>query len=527
MPLSSAEAKQETSAYAELSDEALLRLLFTGGDQLPMEFAREAISRGERMAAGLAEIALERANWERIDAGWCAPFHACFLLAAIPGGRATEALLGAFDLSAEFDNDWVYEDWPSILGSRGADILPPLRERALRKDLNYFWRYRALCGMASAALRHPECKPEVFAFIAKLAADPAERAELRIWAGDILLDMRLKEHEPLLHALAKLPENDVYHPDDVNEAFAKAPELYWYERDWLDFYSPKKLAQRRKRWEGERLSERKARHAAMTDLREEAEELPLLPREEAEKRLGELLPLARRVDEAIADNPSGLSREELARRCALAFELHETVVRDRSKTRLFESYLPDLLGWLTPLGMNAAGQGLTDEAARLTAAWSDIMEPEVFLGDRAVILAEAGRSAEAREQLEENLELFPDDDWVQIKAGDAYRALKDLPAAEKCYRRGYEAAEDAEDRSAAAERLVETLRESGKIREAADLEARERSWRENQEIAERFQTHLETIVRTEPKVGRNEPCSCGSGKKYKKCCLGRDEQAEG
>jgi len=22
-----------------------------------------------------------------------------------------------------------------------------------------------------------------------------------------------------------------------------------------------------------------------------------------------------------------------------------------------------------------------------------------------------------------------------------------------------------------------------------------------------------------PKVGRNEPCPCGSGKKYKKCCL--------
>jgi hypothetical protein len=23
------------------------------------------------------------------------------------------------------------------------------------------------------------------------------------------------------------------------------------------------------------------------------------------------------------------------------------------------------------------------------------------------------------------------------------------------------------------------------------------------------------------KVGRNDPCLCGSGKKYKKCCLGR------
>lgn len=30
--------------------------------------------------------------------------------------------------------------------------------------------------------------------------------------------------------------------------------------------------------------------------------------------------------------------------------------------------------------------------------------------------------------------------------------------------------------------------------------------------------HAETAVKAEPKVGRNEPCLCGSGKKYKKCC---------
>ena len=27
-----------------------------------------------------------------------------------------------------------------------------------------------------------------------------------------------------------------------------------------------------------------------------------------------------------------------------------------------------------------------------------------------------------------------------------------------------------------------------------------------------------------PKVGRNEPCPCGSGKKFKKCCEGRQPQ---
>ncbi len=35
------------------------------------------------------------------------------------------------------------------------------------------------------------------------------------------------------------------------------------------------------------------------------------------------------------------------------------------------------------------------------------------------------------------------------------------------------------------------------------------------------QTEKETTepIRTGPKIGRNDPCSCGSGKKYKKCCL--------
>jgi len=33
-------------------------------------------------------------------------------------------------------------------------------------------------------------------------------------------------------------------------------------------------------------------------------------------------------------------------------------------------------------------------------------------------------------------------------------------------------------------------------------------------------------VRTEPKIGRNEPCPCGSGKKYKKCCINKDRNTQ-
>ncbi len=30
---------------------------------------------------------------------------------------------------------------------------------------------------------------------------------------------------------------------------------------------------------------------------------------------------------------------------------------------------------------------------------------------------------------------------------------------------------------------------------------------------------VEQFVRASPKIGRNDPCPCGSGKKFKKCCI--------
>jgi len=40
-------------------------------------------------------------------------------------------------------------------------------------------------------------------------------------------------------------------------------------------------------------------------------------------------------------------------------------------------------------------------------------------------------------------------------------------------------------------------------------------------LTERWGVALPVPHRVQPKVGRNDPCPCGSGKKYKKCCLGR------
>jgi SEC-C motif/Uncharacterised protein family (UPF0149) len=65
-----------------------------------------------------------------------------------------------------------------------------------------------------------------------------------------------------------------------------------------------------------------------------------------------------------------------------------------------------------------------------------------------------------------------------------------------------------------------------KFYELNEIERRQRRWiredrgREEREyIDERVYEPVETCVREQPKVGRNDPCPCGSGRKYKKCCL--------
>jgi preprotein translocase subunit SecA len=39
-----------------------------------------------------------------------------------------------------------------------------------------------------------------------------------------------------------------------------------------------------------------------------------------------------------------------------------------------------------------------------------------------------------------------------------------------------------------------------------------------QERSRQAEAPQQPMVRDTPKVGRNDPCTCGSGKKYKQCC---------
>ena len=58
-----------------------------------------------------------------------------------------------------------------------------------------------------------------------------------------------------------------------------------------------------------------------------------------------------------------------------------------------------------------------------------------------------------------------------------------------------------------------------------EIQRRQQRWLKEAKMQEQkpqsmdYQGPVETYVRTQPKIGRNAPCPCGSGKKYKKCCM--------
>ena len=46
------------------------------------------------------------------------------------------------------------------------------------------------------------------------------------------------------------------------------------------------------------------------------------------------------------------------------------------------------------------------------------------------------------------------------------------------------------------------------------------NYRKGEEILDMVNRKDESY-KADPKIGRNDPCPCGSGKKYKKCCLNK------
>jgi hypothetical protein len=203
----------------------------------------------------------------------------------------------------------------------------------------------------------------------------------------------------------------------------------------------------------------------------------------------------------------------------------------------------DYPGWIVENAERWAASH-PDAAMRMCDVLAPLMPEERSLHtDIAFGLARAGRRDEAIRRAEAILHDFPHDRLVMIGVGDVYEKLGDGDRAIQFWTSALaRAVADADDNAwdAAMDRLGDLLEKQGRGGEINQLKqkypepprpprtATSTSSTFNDDDSSEFDSQPATIDRmpsiVQPihcgtKVGRNDPCPCGSGKKYKKCCM--------
>jgi len=223
-----------------------------------------------------------------------------------------------------------------------------------------------------------------------------------------------------------------------------------------------------------------------------------------------------------------------------------------------------LFNWIQDLESELWNAGLEDRqflSARIALCEEGLRrfpsDDELLVENRRRALAESyyelGDTGKAESLYRERLAADPCWGWGWIGWSDCYRFTrterKDLQRTEQILREGFSVA-DVRDRADLADRLADVCEEQGRDAEGAEFRREAKRSAAAVEVSRnisstgkvlRQQTQLHfggeglplselsnVTARmrgttspapiTRQKVGRNEPCPCGSGKKYKKCC---------
>jgi hypothetical protein len=157
---------------------------------------------------------------------------------------------------------------------------------------------------------------------------------------------------------------------------------------------------------------------------------------------------------------------------------------------------------------------MMDEAVTVARGMGHVMDDSGFLSDAMIILAQAGRGEEAIAQFHANRERWPQDAWVHARDG-VFERLP--PLLDRLGR-------DEEADTLIAEDNARIIKQEQEQRQQAqflnDLD-RILPLEQSDHAMEEEELPIEPYVRPIPKIGRNDPCLCGSEKKYKKCCGGK------
>lgn len=433
--------------------------------------------------------------------------HAIFLLTEMGDPAVIPDLLGCLKMS-EKDLRLLYGDsltehlWLPF-AKLGYSYLEKLWEFVTDGSIDLLARHAAVAGVVAMQHFQPESRAATIGFVDRLLGRP-DVFPIDHLAGILCdcADSGLTELEPVaLRFAEKMAIDEEDYPmataDDVRRAFREG-----FRKDFISG-RPHDVYGVNKQWQ---------RWAEPQEARGSERLIPdwLAKHEELIERVDKVV--SSRYQEKSSQDSIGALREQFE----LADRLSNVVTTEDELEQLEDLIGEDITSWLLDLPFELARFGMVQEAAKLGQTWAKVTERANFLGDRAVILAEAGWRDEVHQQIEEALHEFPDDVWVRIKIGDAHRALGEMEMAERSYRDALKQTVKDYDRDGVLERLIPMLENLGREDEVRALKADEESRRAEKSTGPADETPAGARPAS-PKIGRNDLCPCGSGKKYKKC----------
>lgn len=176
----------------------------------------------------------------------------------------------------------------------------------------------------------------------------------------------------------------------------------------------------------------------------------------------------------------------------------------------------DLRAWLLELPSFLAKKGRKEQGIELCNRLEPLFGPRYVDAERAVVEWESGAKEAGKQALAAAAAKHADHCWPELRSGYVNEQEGLLDVARSHFESALEKAKKGDDKKDVRfcwDGLVQYWHNKGDRNKAIEL-SRE-MLKECPELEQELR--VETL-HAAPKTGRNDPCTCGSGKKWKKCC---------
>jgi len=245
---------------AALSPAQLVDLMIDDEDRVPRAVIDACARHGDGMVEALRVLDSAYDPENELPGDWWINLHAAMILGLIPTEAAGMLAVRLTKLASAMEDwdlqDWLSGYWPALFANKPDAVLPVLLEMCGDRGVDWYARANALDAVVAAAERQgPGALDQALAWVAGIAADEREDWDMRMSAGDLLLDFPRPQHRALVGELAsRQPERGAsFRADDVEKAYAAGDEPGWrrFSDPW-EFYRPEAIAERQERWAREK-----------------------------------------------------------------------------------------------------------------------------------------------------------------------------------------------------------------------------------------------------------------------------------